>query len=272
VVLIHPKKTRELSGSNSQTTNNRMELTAVIEALKTLRRPCEIDLYTDSQYVRKGITEWVDRWAANGWQRGKKEAVLNADLWQALHRLVKQHDIHWHWVKGHAGNPHNERADALASAAIPRAEQPGDPAATRVYLRIAGPKGTQGCGGWAAAIVRGDTVEQVDGCHPKTTANHLAIHAARQALAHVPEGEQVQCFTNNSYLYDGITHWVEGWRQSGWVKRTDGKPVKYRDDWEALDRASRARGVTWVRFRDQDAPEVFKQLKAPAEEARDACT
>jgi ribonuclease HI len=119
-VLIHPKKTIELFGGDSDTTNNRMELTAAIEALKALKMPCVIDFYTDSEYLRRGITEWIGKWTANGWRKGKSpqsEPVLNVDLWQALYELTQAHEIRWHWVKGHADNQYNRRADQLARAA-----------------------------------------------------------------------------------------------------------------------------------------------------------
>ncbi len=119
-VLIHPQKTLELSGGNPKTTNNKMELTAAIEALRALKQPCVIDFYTDSQYLQKGITEWMPGWKRKGWRKADGKPVLNVDLWQTLDELCSQHDIRWHWVRGHAGNSHNERADELASAAIPR--------------------------------------------------------------------------------------------------------------------------------------------------------
>ncbi|ASQ45808.1 ribonuclease HI [Legionella clemsonensis] len=109
---------KTLYGAEAHTTNNRMELTAAIKALETLKRPCEVNLYTDSQYLRLGMTTWLVQWKRNGWRNSKKEAVKNADLWQQLDALTSIHSIHWHWIKGHAGHPENERADALANQAI----------------------------------------------------------------------------------------------------------------------------------------------------------
>lgn len=109
---------KELRGAEPGTTNNRMELTAAIRALAALKRPCHVQLYTDSQYVRKGITEWLPQWKARNWRTADKKAVKNIDLWQALEREIERHTIEWHWVKGHAGNPGNERADRLANEAI----------------------------------------------------------------------------------------------------------------------------------------------------------
>ncbi|HEX5805423.1 MAG TPA: ribonuclease HI [Macromonas sp.] len=112
---------KELFGGERETTNNRMELTAVIEALSALKRPCVVNLYLDSEYVRKGITEWLHGWKAKGWKTAAKQPVKNVDLWQRLDELVSNagHEIDWHWVRGHAGDPGNERADALANRGVP---------------------------------------------------------------------------------------------------------------------------------------------------------
>ena len=108
---------KELSGHAPATTNNRMELSAVIEALGALKSPCEVALHTDSRYVIDGITKWIFGWQKNGWKNAAKKPVVNIDLWQALLIAIKPHKISWHWVKGHAGHPENERADKLASDA-----------------------------------------------------------------------------------------------------------------------------------------------------------
>ena len=109
---------KEIYGGADNTTNNRMELTAAIEALSALNRPCELTLYTDSQYVRKGILEWIDGWKARGWKTAAKKPVKNDDLWRALDDQVQRHAINWVWVKGHAGNVGNEKADQLANRGI----------------------------------------------------------------------------------------------------------------------------------------------------------
>ena len=115
---------RELFGGEAVTTNNRMELTAVIEALATLKRPCEVVLHTDSQYVMKGITEWIRGWKAKGWKTAAREPVKNVDLWKKLDEVVRTHDIDWIWVKGHAGHDGNERADELANLGVATAARP----------------------------------------------------------------------------------------------------------------------------------------------------
>lgn len=120
-VMIAGKHRKEICGGDLATTNNRMELMAVIEALTALKRPCEVALHLDSEYVRKGITEWIRGWKAKGWRTSTNQPVKNADLWQRLDALVAAggHRIQWIWVKGHAGDPGNERADALANMGVP---------------------------------------------------------------------------------------------------------------------------------------------------------
>jgi len=109
---------KELYGGEAATTNNRMELTAVIRALESLKRPCKVRLYTDSQYVQKGISSWIHDWKRRAWRTADKKPVKNIDLWQRLDALAHEHEIEWHWVRGHAGHPENERADALANRAV----------------------------------------------------------------------------------------------------------------------------------------------------------
>lgn len=116
-LLRFGKTEKELSGGELLTTNNRMELLAAIEALESLNKSCQIDLYTDSQYVQKGITEWMPNWIKRGWKNAKGEPVKNQDLWQRLNKAVASHKIVWHWVKGHAGHVDNERVDELARMA-----------------------------------------------------------------------------------------------------------------------------------------------------------
>ena len=107
---------KEIGGGEALTTNNRMELTAAIEALNALKRPCRVELHTDSNYVRDGIMKWIHAWQRNGWRTADKKPVKNADLWQQLLDAAARHQVRWHWVKGHSGHPENDRVDALACA------------------------------------------------------------------------------------------------------------------------------------------------------------
>jgi len=118
VVLMWQGHTREIFGGEAQTTNNRMELMAALQALDYLKEPCHVALYTDSVYVRNGITSWIEGWKRNGWRTADKKSVKNQDLWQTLDAARQRHQVTWHWVKGHADNEYNERADALARQGV----------------------------------------------------------------------------------------------------------------------------------------------------------
>jgi ribonuclease HI len=120
VLLKFGRHEKELSGGAIETTNNRMELQAAVEALQALKQPCQVDFYTDSEYVRRGITEWIKNWKRRGWKTAGKKPVKNQDLWCDLEAATQSHQINWHWVKGHAGHVENERVDELARLAIPK--------------------------------------------------------------------------------------------------------------------------------------------------------
>ena len=117
-ILRYGSSEKELSGGEALTTNNRMELMAAISALEALKTPCRVGLHTDSQYLKDGITKWIHNWKRNGWRTASKDPVKNAELWQRLELALGRHEIEWHWVKGHAGHPENERADELARMAL----------------------------------------------------------------------------------------------------------------------------------------------------------
>ena len=126
VVLRTRGHEKELCGGEAQTTNNRMELTAVIEGLAALKHRSKVRVYTDSQYVQKGISEWIHNWKRRGWRTADKKPVKNEDLWRKLDDIARGHHVEWHWVKGHAGHPENERADALANRGIPDRVEAGE--------------------------------------------------------------------------------------------------------------------------------------------------
>jgi ribonuclease HI len=117
-ILDYNGTRKEIYGGEPQSTNNRMELKAAIEALNVLKRECDVEMHVDSQYVKDGITKWIHGWKRNGWKTADKKPVKNVELWQALDEAIKRHEITWHWVKGHAGHPENERADELARQGI----------------------------------------------------------------------------------------------------------------------------------------------------------
>jgi ribonuclease HI len=127
---------KELSGGAPATTNNRMELQAALEALRALKAPCTVELFTDSEYVRQGITEWLPAWKARGWRTVNKQPVKNEDLWRALDEAARRHQIRWRWIKGHNGHPENEQCDRLAAAAIRRVRQSHTAADLRAALAV----------------------------------------------------------------------------------------------------------------------------------------
>jgi ribonuclease HI len=251
-VLRYGGHEKVLTGNHPKTTNNRMELQAAIEALSALKRPSQVEFHTDSEYVRKGITQYIEKWAADNWRRGKK-AIPNADLWQELWALVKQHEIEWHWVKGHSGDPLNERVDELARQArlkiTPNIEV--DENTPRLYLR-ASCKGNPGPGGWGVVLERGDETEQNSGAAPSTTNNRMEIQAAIEGLLMLQPGSAVQIFTTSDYLFQGATRWIKGWRQRNWQKK-DGQPVANADLWQALDQLMSTYQVRWVNAKNLPA-------------------
>jgi len=265
-VLLHPGsgKVREISGGEDGTTNNRMELTAAIRALAALEERCEVKGFTDSQYLRKGITQWLPAWVRRGWKKAGGGEVLNADLWRQLSSEAERHEIHWSWVKGQAGNVHNERADALATAAIRgrKGVSKPEPEATvaadvEVFLKVrASPRG----GAWAALVRRGEDEiylgEQVAGA----TSNRLDILAALEALESLPEGVSVAVHTGSDYLRNGATQWLRGWKLRGW-KTGSGDPVKNGAEWRRLEATLGRYEVSWPAIKGRKLLEL-KDLEA----------
>jgi len=270
-ILIDPAsgKARELSGGEPVATNNRMELTAAIRALEALTQRCRVHLFTDSLYLRKGITEWLPGWIARGWRR--KEGVLqNEDLWRRLAELIQEHQIRWDWIKGHAGNRWNERADVLATLEIRKqragraaaAPAPGEPPEAEVFLRVscAGKRG-----GWASLIRYQGEEKVLAGGLPATTANQLDLLGAIAALDSLPTGISVAIHTGSDYLRNGAARWIEGWKKRGW-KTQEGQPVQNRQLWERLEKAMAVRRVTWPEVKGRDFAEL-KELGARAKAA-----
>lgn len=253
-ILRFGQHEKVLTGNDPDSTNNRMELTAAIRALEALKRPCDVVFYTDSEYLRKGITQWIDGWAANGWQK-KGKPVRNVDLWQALWPLVKKHQIEWHWVKGHAGNELNERVDRLARAARLEITPPEVIAqdVPRLYLRSSC-KGNPGPGGWGVVLEEGDDTEQASGSDPATTNNRMELTAAIEGLLLLTPGSQVQIFTTSDYLYQGITQWIRNWRKRRWMKKGGEQPVANADLWQALDKLTENYTIRWINAKGQALP------------------
>lgn len=233
-----------ITGNAPSTTNNRMELQAAVSALEALKRPSEVDFYTDSEYLRLGISERISSWQANDWKR-KGKPIPNRDLWQKLNSLVKGHHIEWHWVKGHSGDPLNERVDRLARYArlelVPEPASPDD--ALTLYVRGAC-KGNPGPGAWAVILEIDEGTEQYSGSVAQTTNNRMELTAVLQGLRMVEPGSPVLVVTTSDYVFTGATKWIHGWRQREWKKK-DGKPVSNSDLWLELDRMLGMYQITW---------------------------
>lgn len=266
-------KTAELSGGEERSTNNRMELTAAIRALESVPAGAVVALYTDSVYVKKGITEWLRGWIARGWKR-KTGKLQNEDLWRRLADLEASRDVSWHWIKGHAGHRYNERADALATGAIRggrqerRAARPAEPVDLDVLLRVSSGGGG---GGWAALVRRpegGEGDEEVrSGAIRRASPNELDVLAAAEVLESLPAGARVAVHTGSDYLRNGATNWLPSWRRRGWTTKA-GTPVRNREAWERLAAALAARRVTWPSIKERTPTgwrELGKLARAAAE-------
>jgi ribonuclease HI len=255
-----------ISGNDLETTNNRMELQAAAAALALLvglLGRCQARVHTDSQYLRQGITTWLDGWVERGWHTREGEPVKNQDLWLVLHQLTHAHDVTWRWIRGHSGHPLNEQADRVATEARRALQQfdssratshkssaPGGDAspskrgpAVEIFVK-ASCRGTKGLGGWAAILRVGDRTKSLSGSEPATTANAMLIRGATEALRALTKPCRVTIYSDAKYLIAGASLWVRGWQSRGWQTR-DGKPVANRAAWEELVEATQPHHVTW---------------------------
>lgn len=266
-VILDPAGDREeISGGAPSTTNNRMELMAAISALAHLGAPSAVELYTDSQYVRHGITSWLARWRAQGWRRRDGGSVKNVDLWRRLEGLDRRHRVSWHWVKGHAGNEWNERVDALASAEIAArgggaAAEPGSDEAvpadsTRIFLKV---RCVGSRGAWVAEVVTPAGKVERFGEAEDTTPNRLELECVLELLGSLPPGRPAAVYTGNDYLRRGAALWIHAWKRNRWRTKT-GKPVKNAELWHRLDRQLEERRVQWP-APTGDAGERLRELK-----------
>jgi ribonuclease HI len=265
-VIEHGDREQVLSGSERETTNNRMELTATIEALHWLEGSfgqCVVDLYTDSQYLRRGITEWLDGWVARGWRTKANRPVKNQDLWVRLAELNNVHKVSWRWLKGHAGHRQNERADQLATAARVKLVRPSLSAAGQherssarsgieICVKVSCPSG--GRCGWGAVLRCGERTRSLSNGLAGATANAMLLWAAAAALGCLKQPCQVTVYSDASYLIKGASLWIKGWQARGWKTR-EGKSVANQDGWQQLLAAAGPHQITWALARDGANPE-----------------
>lgn len=261
-ILRYGVHEKVLTGHDLETTNNRMELQAAIAALQTLKRPCQVEFHTDSEYLRQGITERIEQWEAQGWRLKNGKLVSNVDLWQQLWPLVKQHQIVWHWVRGHNGNALNERVDMLARQArlqiTPLTMTMLPEKMARLYVR-ASCKGNPGPGGWGVILEYEDTRKQASGTVAEATNNRMEIQAAIEGLLLLMPGTAVLVFTTSDYLYQGVTQWLPGWQRQNWQKK-DGTAVANGDLWQALDQVMTQYALQWINAKSlPDTPSALNE-------------
>jgi ribonuclease HI len=267
VVILRPgAEPEELSGGEPEATNNRMELLAATKALRTLERRHRVELVTDSEYLRKGVTEWLEGWHRNGWLTAGKQPVANRDLWEALSKELGRHDIQWRWVRGHTGDRWNERADELASNAIPRSPLPvDDPGAVHLFAAVAH-SAKRDAGAWGVVLRYRGTEKELSGRQPGVSANRVHIIGAGAGLAELSRSVRVHVYTTSDYLKDGATSWLAGWQSRGWTTR-DGAPVANRDLWQRLATVMRRHDVCWHVVSRDDMPDEMRRAKTLAREA-----
>jgi ribonuclease HI len=266
VFVAGKRKKKELKGAEADTTNNRMELRAAVEGLRSLEQPHHVEVFTDSKYLREGVTSWMEKWISNGWKTSSKSEVKNQDLWQELDAELGRHQVTWHWVKGHAGNRWNERADKLASSAIPRPDLPlDDGEAVHLFLAAAF-SGKRDIGSWAVVLRYGDHERAIHGHESKTSANRMHLTSALAGLAELKRPVRAHLYTASDYLKDGATAWIGGWKSRGWLTR-EGKPVKHRDLWQRLATLLARHTVEWHVVDRENLPDEMKQAKDVACEA-----
>lgn len=272
-VLLQGDLQLNLSGPAKETTNNRMELTAAIEALAFLPVGAHVHLTTDSQYVKNGIEGWIRGWKNNGWVTSQKTPVKNVELWKRLDELRNSRNVTWAWVKGHDTNVYNNLADELAVRATPSKIPASERSAEVVEAPSVAYGDTKkidvsefvaklnksltvkawtdgacsrnpGPGGWGVVLQQGELACELNGGDRQTTNNRMELTAAIVALEKVPEGFTVELTTDSQYVRDGVTKWMIGWKRNGW-KTKDGGSVKNQDLWKQLDSARSKHSVRW---------------------------
>lgn len=266
VLIPDDGKVRELTGSAERTTSNRMELTAAIEALRSLPTPHRLHLYTDSEYLRRGITEWLPRWREREWQTSKRSEVKNRDLWMSLAQEIERHSVTWHWVKGHADDKWNERVDRLARASIPRSPLPVDDDEAIHVFTAAAYLPTTGHGGWGIVMRYRDRERESSGRANDTSANRMHLTAAIKGLQAITKPLPIHLYTTSDYLYRGATRWLGGWIERGW-RTHNGQEVKNRDLWEHLAALIQERHPRWHLVTGRALPPEMARAKELAADA-----
>ena len=282
-VVQHGESRVVLSGNAPQTTNNQMELEAAVAALAYLGgryETCQIELHTDSQYLRQGITSWIDGWFARGWRTKSGQPIKNQELWRRLYDLSHEHEIHWVWVKGHAGNPMNELVDRLATEARRSLTQGpsgageseaeiGEDGEAVLWIAVSC-RGSSGPGGWAVVLCEGKQRRVLEGFEAQTTGNALYLSAAIAGLEAIRPPGDVVVRAASDYLVQGAGQWVQGWQQRGWLTKS-GKPVKNQTQWKELLQAMQSHRVRWQAVKEEpSSPDLVEARRLAAEQLASA--
>jgi len=263
VILIAGKVCSELSGSSENSTNNRMELTAAVQSLQSLEMKRKIILFTDSQYVKKGITDWIQAWQRNNWRTAGKKDVKNSDLWRQLLEQIERHDIDWRWVKGHGANRWNNRADELAVSArkaVSSKSRPSIDALSANHIQLftgVTCKHAAGTGAWSVILNWRNHVKLLGQRATGMTANQLYVFAAINGLKSLKKEMPVQVYTHSGYLYEGATSWLAGWQRRNWRTR-EGSEISNKELWQEFSRLLDRYDVSFF-LEDRDNPHCFVQ-------------
>ncbi|MBF0450915.1 MAG: ribonuclease HI [Candidatus Magnetomorum sp.] len=268
VVILYPNQEIpvEMNGGEANTTNNQMELMASIKGLESFTEPQEnIVLYTDSKYIRKGITQWIDIWKKNGWQTTEKKSVKNESLWKRLDTIAQKHQVTWKWVKGHAGNQWNERADELARKGIPKVSKIlplDDQAAIHIFTGVSFLT-KEKIGGWASYLRFKTHTRSICGKVDNTSSNRMHILSAVQGLQLIKKKYPVHIYTVSGYLKDAASRWIHNWQKNNWQTK-EGKPVKHKDLWITLNPLVEAYQLSWHLVSKKHSPEEMSVVKEMA--------
>jgi ribonuclease HI len=233
VIIDGNEQVATFSGSEEETTNNRMELTAALRGLQQLDKPHEVELFTDSRYVKDGISQWMKNWLARGWTTITGEEVRNRDLWQQLAAEITRHTIAWSWVKGHSTERWNILADELAGGDRQKTLLPlGDEGSIHIFLAITW-RQKIGAGAWAGVMRYRHHLRVVGNVRREGSGNSLHIVSAVESLTELKRPLPVHIYTTSGYLQEGANNWLNQWRGRDWQTR-EGLEVSNRAEWQTL--------------------------------------
>lgn len=261
VLCFEDGRRLELSGAAERTTNNQMEITAATESLRALEKPSRVEIITDSKYVQNGITRWISGWRKKGWLTQSGDPVKNQEFWKALDREISRHVVRWSWTRGHSGDAGNERADALARAAIPSPSLPeGSPGDVHLFC-AASLSGKMKTGGYGVVLRFDENRRELGGSLSDASANQMHLVAAVAGLGALTRSSRVHLYTSSDYARDGATRWTPGWKRRGW-RTADDRPVRHVELWQQLESLQHQHRVSWHVIRREDGDPPIEMVRA----------